>query len=291
MENIRRLRHLVAVADRASFSRAAEDLHISQPALSRSIASFEAHCGKRVFDRTGEGALPTAFGIPLIAQARRLLADAEQFDRQIARLADGHAGTAAFGGGPLVAALAFRDVLARLAQDRPLLEVEALIGDGPMLLGELRAGRIEFAVLAHDTFAAARDLAVREVARVHPAFITRSNHPLANRGALDMAQLAAFPLVSGQGASAHPALARAEGFITCNDFSLLRELVLGTDAVWLASVEMADRHDGLTVLDVQWDFGGAVPLLQATLAGRTMSPSAQAAAKLIAASLNDRADG
>ena len=51
--DLRRWTHVVAVADRRSFVRAAEQVHLSQPALTRSIQAAEAELGLLLFDRKG----------------------------------------------------------------------------------------------------------------------------------------------------------------------------------------------------------------------------------------------
>ena len=60
--DMRRLRHALALAEYRNFARAADALHITQPALSRSIQSLEDGLGVRLFDRSPRDVQPTAFG-------------------------------------------------------------------------------------------------------------------------------------------------------------------------------------------------------------------------------------
>ena len=60
--DIRLLRQVLALSKHRNFARAAEALHISQPALSRSIAGLEQSLGVQLFDRTSAGVEPTIFG-------------------------------------------------------------------------------------------------------------------------------------------------------------------------------------------------------------------------------------
>src|SRR5881397_3804305 len=100
-----KLRHIVAISDTGSFSRAAEDQHITQPALSRSIASFEARYGVRLFDRGRGGVLPTPAGTFVIEQARGLLRGAGELERNLLLYERGAAGSVSFGLGQLMASL------------------------------------------------------------------------------------------------------------------------------------------------------------------------------------------
>jgi LysR family nitrogen assimilation transcriptional regulator len=71
--SLRQLHYLVAVADAGSFSAAADQTHVAQPALSRQIAILEAHVGLRLFDRSRKGVALTEGGGRLYALARNTL--------------------------------------------------------------------------------------------------------------------------------------------------------------------------------------------------------------------------
>src|ERR1700740_3691051 len=111
--SLARLQQLVTVARCGSFSRAAEELNITQPALSRSIAALERRYGFQIFNRIGHGVLPTAAGAQVIAQAEPLLQAMRVFDRNLGLLASGAAGSLRLGLPPLLAS----QLLAKLACD------------------------------------------------------------------------------------------------------------------------------------------------------------------------------
>jgi LysR family nitrogen assimilation transcriptional regulator len=71
--SLRQLHYLVAVADAGSFSAAAEQAHVAQPALSRQIALLEAHVGLRLMDRSRRGVTLTEGGVRLYNLARSML--------------------------------------------------------------------------------------------------------------------------------------------------------------------------------------------------------------------------
>jgi DNA-binding transcriptional LysR family regulator len=72
--NLHHLEFVVGVAEQGGFRRAAADLHISQSALSRAIATIEARVGAPLFHRTSQGVTLTAVGETYVAAARDVLA-------------------------------------------------------------------------------------------------------------------------------------------------------------------------------------------------------------------------
>lgn len=76
---LRELRYFVTAVDVGSFTDAARELHVSQAAVSRTIASLERAVGDRVLRRIPRGCEPTATGQQILPHARRVLAEADRF--------------------------------------------------------------------------------------------------------------------------------------------------------------------------------------------------------------------
>ena len=91
------LRWFVAVVDEANVTRAAAALHVSQPALSRSLRRLEDHVGVRLFDRVGRSLQPNAHGRVLAARARRALEEIDAGYAAVRRTADPEAGEVRLG--------------------------------------------------------------------------------------------------------------------------------------------------------------------------------------------------
>jgi DNA-binding transcriptional LysR family regulator len=87
--DLRKLRYFLAVADRLHFGRAAEDLHIAQPALSRQIRALEQDLGASLFTRNRHGVVLTDPGRQLLADAGPLLASADAVRRRVTVAAHG----------------------------------------------------------------------------------------------------------------------------------------------------------------------------------------------------------
>ena len=71
--DISALQAFLAVAEAGSFSRAAERIHLTQPAISKRIATLEKQLGTRLFDRIGRGIRLTEVGEALLTRARAVL--------------------------------------------------------------------------------------------------------------------------------------------------------------------------------------------------------------------------
>ena len=80
---LRHLRYFIGVAEEQHFGRAAERLHVAQPALSRQIQDLEREMGFLLFDRLPRGVRLSAAGKVLVSDARRILHDVDEAKRYI----------------------------------------------------------------------------------------------------------------------------------------------------------------------------------------------------------------
>jgi DNA-binding transcriptional LysR family regulator len=118
---LRQLDILVAVAKRGSMAKAAEDLAISQPVVSKAIAELENALGVRLFDRSNQGVEPTIYGSALFAQSVGVLDELRTGIRQIEFLTDPTAGELRIGTTESIAAGLLSAIVAPLT--RPIREL------------------------------------------------------------------------------------------------------------------------------------------------------------------------
>jgi DNA-binding transcriptional LysR family regulator len=87
------LQAFLSVADTGSFSRAAEQLHLTQPAVSKRIATLEGMINARLFDRIGRRVTLTEAGRLLLPRARQILVMVDDSRRALGNLSGGVAGS------------------------------------------------------------------------------------------------------------------------------------------------------------------------------------------------------
>jgi DNA-binding transcriptional LysR family regulator len=252
MLDLRHLRHVVTLDDERHFARAAERVHLSQPAFSRSIQAIERQLELRLFDRDSGEVRPTAAGEFMIARARQLLFDARCLARDAALYRDSQLGDAAFGAGPFPAVTFLPQVLARMKQEHPQVALRVDIDNWSLLLERLHAEDIEFFVSDVRDLPADDDaLDVQSLGRQRGGFYVRKGHPLAGRSCgfaklwscgvastrLPRAVQGVFARLLGLPAGAEPRPA-----LECDDVSMLKAVVLATDLV-LASTDAAVLAD------------------------------------------------
>jgi DNA-binding transcriptional LysR family regulator len=143
--SLRQLRFVVELADTANFSRAAERVAVSQPALSSAIREVEALVGMRLFDRTTHRVSLTEAGRSFLPHAQRLLKTA---DNAFADMHDvARRGQAIVRIGAIPSAVpAVAEILSRIDQEAEGLSLHLADGKSDVLIAELQKGAIDLAI-------------------------------------------------------------------------------------------------------------------------------------------------
>ncbi|WP_405563262.1 transcriptional regulator CynR [Streptomyces sp. NBC_01180] len=136
---LRHLRYLLAVAEHGSFTRAAEDLRISQPTLSQQIKQLERGVGVQLLDRTGRSVRLTDAGEAYEHYARRALRDLAAAERAVADVQDLSRGTLRLAVTPTFTAYLIGPLIAELHTRHPGIALE---------VREMTQDHIESALLA-----------------------------------------------------------------------------------------------------------------------------------------------
>jgi DNA-binding transcriptional LysR family regulator len=111
MLNLKRLEHLVVIAQEHSFLKAAQRLHLTPPALTRSIQTLESTLGLVLLNRSHEGVSLTEAGQLVVQRANRLLGDAQNLKNEADQLRGVQTGQVNFGVGVFPAAAFLSGVL------------------------------------------------------------------------------------------------------------------------------------------------------------------------------------
>lgn len=239
------LRHLIALAETGSFSRAAQAQFLTQPALSRSIRALEDELGMPLFDRVGRRTELTAFGRATLERARLLVSDAEELQGSGRRSREGERGTLRIGMGSGPGAMLMTPLLMTIALEHPQVHVEIARGGTELLVQSLRARTLDALVVDARSLKPAPDLRTELLFEMRGAFMVRRGHPLTRvRGGVRFEDASRYPiastplsdevariLIARYGPQAHP-----EQCVTlrCEEVASLVEVAEHSDAVLLA---------------------------------------------------------
>lgn len=292
--NLKQMEHVLALALAGSFSRAASQCHLTQPALSRSVQVLEDELGARLFDRLGKRAVPTPLGEEVLRRARRILDEAAELRQCASGLHKGQAGALrlALGSGP--GALLTAPLMEHMARLHPQARLSVTRGTIKAQLELLRQREIDAAVVSHRGLVPAPDLDIAVVAELRAGFVCRRGHALARRTRVAFDELRQYPiastalsddialtLVQHYGPQANPAQLVS---LECEDVASLIETVRRTDAVFLGIVKAAGQGllDGsLVELRLEPAFDDNARFALVTLRGRTAPPALSVLRRLI----------
>lgn len=141
------LRYFEAVARIGNITRAAEELNIAQPSLSKQIQSLEADVGTQLFDRVGRRVELTDAGRLLLPYARRVLREVEAARAALRERADLTSGHVAIGAPPTIGARLLPQALAAFNTLHPNIELELHEAGSAPLVRQLLAGEVDLAVV------------------------------------------------------------------------------------------------------------------------------------------------
>jgi DNA-binding transcriptional LysR family regulator len=289
------LRHLIALAESGSFSRSAEGMFLTQPALSRSIRALEEEMGQPLFDRIGRRTEITPFGREVLQRARQIVFEADELAASGQRMGEGSSGNLRVGMGSGPGAMLMTPLLIEMAKKHPRMHVTVSRGGTEHLVHALRERQLDALVIDSRSLSPSPDLCVETLAEMRGVFMCRKGHPLSKRSApLRFAAVREFPiastplsdevargLVERYGPGAHPAESVT---LRCEEIASLVDVVRSSDAVLLAIRAAAPDLVELPVrpvMTVNARFG------LVTLAGRAEPPSLETLRRLAQEVLRD----
>lgn len=145
--NSRQLQYAIALSRVRNFSQVAEQLNISQPALSKQILNLEAELGVKLFDRNTSPLTLTSAGEHFIREARDLLYKEDQLLRSMERFKSGEAGQLTIGITPFRCSYLIADVVRKVRQQYPGIQVKLHEAGSDVLRKEAAEGKYDFAVV------------------------------------------------------------------------------------------------------------------------------------------------
>ncbi len=164
--DFRRLTYFLGVVDSGGFTAAADEVGVSQPALSLAVKELERELGVPLFDRVGRGVRLTSAGEALVAPARQALRDVETGRAAVAAVTGARAGSLALASLPTLAADPVAELVGRfrtrfpgvtvdLAAPEDSADLMTMIRDGRCEAGITEAGPVPAGLVSHDVGAQA----------------------------------------------------------------------------------------------------------------------------------------
>ena len=188
---IEQLRHFLKVAELANFTRAAEEIGLSQPALSRSIARLEAEFGQPMLERQTRSVSLTDAGRLLLGRAKQIVTMVD--DTLVEITDDGQTGRIRVGAIPTIAPYYLPPLLKSFGKAYPRATV--IINEEPteQLLKSLTDGDLDVGILALPL--TVRHLDIEELFEEELQLVLPAHHPLADKPQVRLSDIQSLPFV------------------------------------------------------------------------------------------------
>jgi DNA-binding transcriptional LysR family regulator len=238
------LRVLREVAERGTFTAAADALGYTQSAVSRQVAALEQTTGTRLFDRYPGGVRLTGSGRALLRHAVVALEALEAAGRELRGAEEVDGGRVRLGFFPMAGAVIVPGALAMLRQEHPRIQVTTREGTTPSLVRALRAGTLDLALLSSRPPHRSPDtddppLSVEPLLEAHLEVAVPADGQFAERGSVSVEEIAGAPWIAGPGTADEPLLGVWPGLPG-------RPRVHHTARDWLTKLHLVAAGAGIT---------------------------------------------
>jgi len=252
MIETRMLHQVVILAEARSYAKAAKMLHLSQPALSRSIQQLESKIGQRLFDRNGRQIQLTETGLLFVNRARELLARGDDLEREVSLLDATRGGQLTIGAGPYASELIVKPVLKTLLSGRPDFRIQVGINNWLNLVQLLRLGEFSLVIAELSELTGEPDLEIRPLTPQQGYFLVRTDHPLLKRPKTTVKDVLQFPLAMASKIPSRvmgPFLRdlpksslKAHLALITDNLDIIREVISGTDIIGVFALSQVEAE-------------------------------------------------
>jgi len=190
--DVRALRYSLAIARFGSFTRAAESLHVAQPALSVAIKKLEAELGVTLFVRKAHRVEPTVEGRILLVRAERIFTEMDAAIQEIADAIELRSGVIRLGMPPMFGLEYFPNVIAQFHAAYPKISITVVEGSADEVGGLLDSGGIDIAMI--ESRRVRPQWKQVQVGREEMVLCVAPGHPLAKRKSIAGSELDGLPM-------------------------------------------------------------------------------------------------
>jgi DNA-binding transcriptional LysR family regulator len=236
MLDLRLLSQALALAEHGSFARAARAVHLSQPALSRSIQSLESQLGVVMFERGRNGVELTDAGRVILNRARILADQAADLEREAGVLRKGNGRGLRVAVGPYAAKMLVSGVVARCLREIPDFRVVVGVDNWVKVVADVRERRADIGICESSELDD-RDLEVRPLRQHQACAVARSGHPLDGRKSPAVTDILRFPVALSSRIPARvlakllPAAVGSLPAIRCENLDIVIDILVASDAI------------------------------------------------------------
>jgi DNA-binding transcriptional LysR family regulator len=204
----------IAVAESGSFSTAASQLYLTQPAVSKRVAALESSLGVQLFDRIGKTISLTEAGCQLLPRARQMLDEIADIQRALSNLSGSIGGTLSIGTSHHIGLHRLPPVLKRYNQQYPEVTLDIKFLGSEKVCSEVEHGGLELGIVTLPT-EPSPNLKLVEVWHDPLEFVIGQGHPLSRIANPSLQQLLSYPAVlPGIGTYTRTILEQALGDLT-----------------------------------------------------------------------------
>lgn len=290
------------VIELASFSKAGQAIHLSQPTVSSHIKDLERHIGCPLIDRLARRAVPTKAGELLHAYALRLLALRDETEAAMAEYQGHYIGRLQIGGSTIPGGYLLPKIVGDFNHIYPNIRISLMIGDSSSIVQKTLAGEIEMGVVG----ARFPERHLYETALTNDTLklIVPPNHPWSDRVSIEIDDLRQEPMIVREtGSGTLQALKNAlsaKDFYLHDQFHIVAEIGstagviagiksgLGVSILSIRAIEDDLEHQSLAALDIEGiDLQRRFYLVSDQR--RTLSPLARAFQKYVLEHVRDDA--
>lgn len=287
--DINNLQAFIEVADKKSFSRSAESLKLTQPAVSKRIAALEAELASRLFDRVGRRVHLTEAGKVLLPSALKISSEISRIESELCTMGKEVGGGLSIGVADHVCLDRLTPILKSYKQKYLNVEIDLQFCKSTDLLDQVESGRLDVCLCAvsdtHESNKSLERFVRTELWKERLQVVTEKNHPLANRPNVTAQELSRYPGVLPQKNSAIrnsidrimlSSNVEANVSMEAVDFNTAKSMAtIGLGWACLPKTEADDTNDALAHCDIaDFDLFYSVALVRNP--NRSMSRASQA---------------
>ena len=187
---LHQLQYAVVIAKHQNFTRAAEELCLSQPSLSQQITKLEEELGVKLFERNTRNVALTSAGQTFIEHAKRILSEIEQIHRSMQEHAGLLKGKFIIGVTPVVGKLKLSSLITSFQRNHPGLDIQIVEGGSCVLFEQLCAAKIDVALLTPPLNQDTSMVDFYTLIQDELVLVVHSSHRLAGNKVINLAETA-----------------------------------------------------------------------------------------------------